>query len=446
MSATFQATIHAQILSWLEQVLTAVNPTILTQKQLARNGRQLIIGPITHRLDDGRLFLISLGKAALPMAQAAAAVLGDAISAAIVISKQLPPAYRLPLTDYHIFVGDHPVAGERSLRATTAVTDLISQTQPGDLVLCLISGGTSALLSQPLVPLADWQVLNQALLASGCTIQEFNTVRRQLDAIKGGGLARLAAPAQVISLILSDVIGNDLAAIGSGPTVLVAETPQEALVVLRNYELGIRNYEGGTAAYQHIHTALTQLPITQLPNYQLPPPRNTIIGNVALAATTARQSAENSGFTATTLTTHLEGEAREAGKFAAAIAKELPPGHCAILGGETTVTVRGNGVGGRNLELALAAAIALDGWESIAIATFATDGEDGPTGVAGAVVTGETVGYGRSLHLIARQYLNNNDSYTYFQTLDIAGYTPHLLITGPTSTNVNDLIFIIHHS
>jgi hydroxypyruvate reductase len=445
MTQDFHAIARTQVLQLVDQALEAVRPDRLVRSRLIRHGRQLTIGPITHHLDNGRLFLISTGKAALPMAQAAADVLGDAIDAGIGITKQLPTDCRLPITDYHFFVGDHPIAGERSLRATTAVTNLLSQTRPGDLVLCLISGGTSALLSQPLIPLADWQALNHALLASGCTIKEFNTVRRQLDAVKGGGLARLAAPAQVVSLILSDVIGNDLSAIGSGPTVFTGETPQDALAVLRNYELGIRNDGGGTAVYQRIQATLNthRLPMT---DDRFPPPTNLIISDICHAASVARQSAESSGFTTTILTTHLEGEAREAGKFAAALAKALAPGHCAILGGETTVTLRGNGVGGRNLEVALSAAIALDGWEHIAIATFATDGDDGPTGAAGAVVTGQTVGYGRNLHLDAHQYLNNNDSYTYFQQLDTAGYSPHLLITGPTGTNVNDLIFIIHNS
>jgi hydroxypyruvate reductase len=417
---------------------------------LQRHGRRLAIGPVEFDLDtghppNGRLFLVSIGKAAVPMAQAAAEILGDAIFAGIGIAKTMPND-QLPIDNFQLTIGEHPVAGEKSVQATTAVLKLLSQTRPGDLVLCLISGGASALFTQPLIPLDEWQLLNRALLASGCTIQEFNTVRRQLDRVKGGGLAQLAAPAQVVSLILSDVIGNDLAAIGSGPTVLTDETPQDALAVLSNYESGIRNYEGGAAVYTHIHHTLAQLPVTQLPNYQLSPPTNLLIGSVRQAAEAARQSAENSGYTATILTAHLEGEAREVGKFAAAIAKELPPGHCAILGGETTVTVHGHGIGGRNLEVALAAAIALDGWPEVAIATFATDGEDGTTGAAGAVVTGETVGNGRHFSLNARQFLDNNDSHTYFQKLDTAGYGPHLLITGPTGTNVNDLIFIIHNS
>lgn len=435
----------------IQHAITAVHPAQLLPPHLHRQAHLLTIGPVGHDLRHGRLFLVSVGKAAVPMAQAAAAILGDALFAGIGITKTMgngPGA----MDNFQWFIGDHPVAGERSVRATTAVIHFLAQTRPGDLVLCLISGGTSALLTQPLIPLAKWQILNRALLASGCTIQEFNTVRRQLDAVKGGGLAQRAAPAHVVSLILSDVVGNDLAAIGSGPTVLVDETPQDALAVLRNYESGIRNYEGGTAVYDHTLELLTSDPKPAFPHLTAEhnpwaslSPVNLLIGSVREAAAAARQSAEDSGYTAKILTAHLEGEAREAGKFAAAIARDLPPGHCAILGGETTVTVRGNGRGGRNLEVALAAAIALGGAANVTLASVATDGEDGQSGVAGAVVTGQTVGYGRALHLDARRYLDNNDSLTYFQQIDAAGYAPHLITTGPTGTNVNDLIFIFHH-
>lgn len=443
MSQSFHTAVCAYVLQLINQVLAATNPHHLLPRYISHHDRQLAVGPVQFNRDDGRLFLVSVGKAAIPMAQAAADIVGDLITAGVAVSKQGIDHSQLSIKNWQLVEGDHPVSGPKSVQATTAVADLLSQTRANDLVLCLLSGGASALLTQPRLPLADWQALSRALLASGCTINEFNTVRRQLDAIKGGGLARLAAPAPVISLILSDVIGNDLVAIGSGPTVLVDETPQKALAVLERYDIAS---VVGTAVYHHIHTALTDNRTRSGQAATLPPPTNLIIGSVTDAAAAARQSATASGFTATILTDHLEGEASEVGKFAAAIAKNLAPGHCAILGGETTVTLRGAGIGGRNLELALAAAIALDGWQDIAIATFATDGDDGPTGAAGAIVTGQTVAYGRALQLNARQFLNNNDSYTFFKTLDDAGHGPHLLITGATGTNVNDLVFIIRDS
>lgn len=437
--------VYTQVMSMVNHVCTAVRPDHTIPQTIQRHGRQLIIGPLHYeledgRLPDGRLFVVSVGKAAVPMAQVTVDLLGDLIYAGVGVSKQEAAGWETG--SFAWFTGDHPVSGPKSVWATTAVADLLDQTRPGDLVLCLLSGGASALLTQPLIPLAEWQALNRALLASGCTIQEFNTVRRQLDGIKGGGLAWLAAPAQVVCLILSDVVGNDLAAIGSGPTVLVKETPHDALAVLRRY--GIEEVMD-TAVWHNILAALNQQ-LESEPGPLLPTPTNLIIGSVRQAAEAARQQAETLGFTATILTAHLEGEAREVGKFAAAIAKELLPGHCVILGGETTVTLRGDGRGGRNLEVALSAAIALAGWPDVAVAAFATDGEDSTTGMAGAVVTGGTTSCGLDLQLAAVQFLDNNDSFTYFQSLDSAGYGPHLLNTGPTGTNVNDLIFIIHNS
>ncbi len=439
-SPTFAAA-RTQVRQWIDHILTAVQPDQAVKRHLARHGRQLVVGPATHHLDDGRLFLIGVGKAAVPMAQAVLDVLGDAVHTGVIISKQPVDNGKSTMARCQYYRGDHPVSGQNSVLATTAVTTLLGQTRPGDLVLCLISGGASALLTQPHIPLADWQALNRTLLASGCTIQEFNTVRRQLDGIKGGGLARQAAPAPVISLILSDVVGSDLAAVGSGPTVFTDETHQDALAILERYQI---KAQIGTAVWQNIQAALTPTPPTPT-DHHTPSPLNIIIGSIRQAVEVAAQQAASSGFATTIITSHLEGEAREAGRFAAAIAKDLPPGHCAILGGETTVTLRGDGQGGRNLEVALAAAVALENWADVTIATFATDGDDGPTGAAGAVVTGRTAAYGREVGLDARQCLDHNDSYTFFKKCDTAGYGPHLIITGPTGTNVNDLIFIIRH-
>jgi hydroxypyruvate reductase len=340
----------------------------------------------------------------------------------------------LPLPTYE---GNHPVPGKESVAATTAVLDTLTNLSENDLVLCLISGGASALLTRPHLPLNIWQQLNQALLASGCTIQELNTVRRQLDAVKAGGLARLAAPAKVLSLILSDVVGNELAAIGSGPTVAVAETPADALAVLQRYGV----LEGReTAVAQTIKSTLKNLTKTAQP----PPTNiidNIIIGSIQQSAQAAAAQAKSLGFHTRLLTTRLEGEARQVGQFATALAKDAPPQSATLLGGETTVSLRGDGVGGRNLETALAAAIKLAGWPNRTITSIATDGDDGPTNMAGATVTGQTVRNNQT----ALAHLNNNDSFTYFQQLDAAGHGPHLIKTGPTGTNVNDLIIILNY-
>ncbi|VAW36033.1 D-glycerate 2-kinase, partial [hydrothermal vent metagenome] len=307
----------------------------------------------------------------------------------------------------------------------------------------------SALFSQPRLPLDSWQQLNQALLASGCTIQELNSVRRQLDAVKVGGLAQLAAPASVISLILSDVVGNDLAAIGSGPTVATVETPADALEILERYHVGELletatsacdpSRRSGQAVTQTIQTTLKQLPTTALPTNIID---NIIVGSIRQAAKAAVTVAQTIGFHTSLLTTQLEGEAREVGKFVAAIAKDAPLNSAIILGGETTVTLRGDGKGGRNLETALSAAISLAGWRNRVIISFATDGDDGSSGTAGAIITGNTMKHQQT----AQQHLNNNDSFTYFAALDASETTSHLIQTGPTGTNVNDLLIILHYA
>lgn len=318
---------------------------------------------------------------------------------------------------------------------------MLSQTKSGDLVLCLVSGGSSALLTQPLIPLDDWQQLNKVLLSSGCTIDEFNTVRRQLDRVKGGGLARLAAPAACVSLILSDVVGNPLAIIGSGPTVPSDDTPADALEVLERYHV---ESALEPSVWRRVTEALQDNGHLQVEETEL---YNLIVSDVRQAARAAVVKARQLGFTAQLLTARLEGEAREVGRIAAAIAKDTPPGHCLIMGGETTVTLRGDGTGGRNQEVALAAAIALDGWPNVALASIATDGEDGPTDAAGAVVTGRAAGLGRDYGLEPHDFLDRNDSYTFFQQLDHKSRDDrshrHLIQTGPTGTNVNDLLFIL---
>lgn len=445
---------------------------------MVKNGRFLhLSSSFTYPLDQGRIFLISVGKAALPMAQAAWELLsgqypvlsgqysvnseqrtvdseqwGVTPISGLIVTKHpslLPPHSSLfppPSSPLPLLYAAHPISDETSLAAGTAVKQLLQSTTPNDLVLCLISGGTSALLTHPLIPLPHWQTLCQVLLASGCTIQEFNTVRRHLDEVKGGGLARWAAPAICVSLILSDVVGNPLPSIGSGPTIPSTDTPADALSVLERYNIAAKLE---TAVW---HTIQEQLQVSGFklqgsPNLKPETlnlkPRHFIVGDVRQAAQAVADKATELGYTAQLLTTQLEGEAREIGRFAAALAKDAPVNHCYILGGESTVTLRGQGWGGRNQEIALAAAIALDGCPQRLVASFATDGEDGPTPAAGAWATGETVKYGRSLGLDPSVYLQNNDSYSYFEKLSqtktaVGGH----IHTGPTATNVNDILII----
>lgn len=383
-----------------------------------------------RRYRPAQIRLISVGKAAPAMARAAAEALGARLTAGVVIGKgdsaDLPP----PLRSY---AGNHPIPGPASLRATQAAIALLRGAQADDLALCLISGGASALLTDPRLPLDQWQALTQALLHSGCTVQELNAIRQQFDRVKGGGLARLAAPATVVALILSDVIGNELAFIGSGPTAPTTPDPVGARASLARYGVWA-HLDAATA--QAVQDCLAEPPPTGAPEAT-----NYIIGDVGLAARAAQQAAEEMGFSAEIVTTTLSGEARDVGRQAAQTARQLPPNRCLIYGGETTVTVRGDGYGGRNQELALAAAVALAGATDGVVAAFSTDGDDGvhPPGasaMAGAYVTGATAGHAARRALDAADYLARHDSYHFFQA---AG--GHL--AAPAGTNVNDLLLIL---
>jgi hydroxypyruvate reductase len=317
------------------------------------------------------------------------------------------------------------------LRGARAVSELAQQATEHDLVICLISGGGSALLTRPAegLTLDDFQYLTDALLRSGATINEMNTVRKHCSDIKGGNLARLAAPAQLATLILSDVIGDPLDVIASGPTVPDSTTVAEAREILGRYRLG-------EAA------SLRETPKPGDPIFERV--QNVVVGSNRLAALAAVEEARRLGYQALLLGTYVEGEAREVAQVAAALAKgmradgdPLSPPACLVWGGETTVTVRGDGKGGRNQELALAAALALDGWPGVLVMALATDGTDGPTDAAGAVVTGDTMARARGIGLDARAALDANDSYRFFDALG------NLIRTGPTGTNVNDLLFIL---
>ena len=445
--------------------LQAADPTEAVARYLQRQGHQLHFGTYTHHLAaNGRIFLIAVGKAAVPMSLAALEQLGDTLTAGLIVAKetdvdwysqlhqagygrflassdQQPPRLRF-------FAAGHPLPNEVSQAAATAAAHLLADTTPDDLVITLVSGGTSALLSQPRLSLPVWRRLHQLLLASGCTIQELNQVRRQLDAVKGGGLAQLAAPATCVGLILSDVVGSSLPDIGSGPTVPTDETADSALTVLKRYDIPARLE---TAVWQAIHTHLTQADIQPAAGplaHTVPLGRvhNIIVGDGKLAATAVLARAAQLGFVPQLLTTHLQGEAREVGRVAAALAQDAAPNRCFILAGETTVTLRGQGRGGRNQEVALAAAIALAGIPNRVVASLASDGEDGPTSAAGAVVSGETAVLARRHGLEPRHYLARNDSHTFFAQLDevLNGRAPASLITtGSTGTNVNDLLLIL---
>jgi hydroxypyruvate reductase len=435
---------HAKHL--IDASLAAVDPASAVRRHLQRDGDQLHVGGATYDLSQGHVLLVAAGKAARTMGTAAADVLGHALSEGVLIGKRESPAHQPASGDsggqpidvpahLRLRYAGHPVPDQVGVSATAEVVEMLQQTTSQDLVLCLISGGASALLTQPTLPLDGWQRLVDALLASGCTINELNAVRKRMDLVKGGGLARMAAPAACASLILSDVVGNPLDIIGSGPTVANPDDPELPERILRRYGVADRL---PPEDWQAISQQLRQLADTAQP----PPKKvhNVIIGDVRLAAEAAVSAAAELGFDARLLTAHLEGEAREVGRVAGALAKDAAPDSCLVLGGETTVTVRGDGLGGRNLEVALAAAMALEGWPDRAVVTFATDGDDGPTSAAGALVDGQTLARARQLGLEAQCHLDNNDSYPLLEA------TGSLIVTGQTGTNVNDLLLLLTYS
>lgn len=451
MSPT-ESEIIKEVQSFITAALQAADPSQAVRRHLRIEGELLVAGNERFDPREGRIFLVAAGKAALSMGTTALDIIKDRVWGGVIITKQTaegePRSYfasagRRP-ENIAIYEAGHPIPTEGGVRATRAVMDLLQETSDGDLVLCLLSGGASALLTSPYLHLAEWRQLVEALLKSGCSINELNCVRKQLDRVKGGGLAALAAPAKTVSLILSDVVGNPLDIIASGPTVPNPESPGDALTILHKYEIMKQiTPETWSVVSATLTDARHAMSLARVEELDV---TNVIVGDVRVAASAVVDAVGEAGFEAALLTAFLEGEAREVGKFAAALAKELGPRQAWVLGGETTVTVVGDGLGGRNQELALAAALALDGVDGRMVVAFTTDGEDGPTDASGAVVTGETAGVGRQHDLDPELLLKNNDSHTFFRNLSERTGRSFLLETGPTGTNVNDLLIVLNRS
>jgi len=436
-------TLRAAATELQQAALDAVDPAAGIERHVRREGDDLILAGRRYKLDDyQRVFVIGGGKAAVPMMTATAAILDDRLDQGVLVTKYghsegvgsssvFDPSTR----DVQIIEAGHPVPDDNSVRGAQAVANLASRATAQDLVICLISGGGSALLTLPVpsLTLSDLQELTDALLRSGATIDELNAVRKHCSRIKGGNLAQLAAPADVITLILSDVVGDPLDVIASGPTVPDTTTTADAREVLERYDIDTDDEDfsflqetpkPGDVVFEHVH--------------------HVLIGSNRQAAKAAVTKANQLGFDALLLSTYVEGEAREVARVAAGLAKgmhtygdPISPPACLVWGGETTVTVRGQGKGGRNQELALAAALALEGWSQVLVMALATDGTDGPTDAAGAVATGDTIGRARELGLEPWAALESNDSYHFFEALG------DLIFTGPTGTNVNDLLFVL---
>jgi hydroxypyruvate reductase len=384
------------------------------------------------------VYVIGAGKAGASMARAAERALGRMVTGGLVNVKygHLAKLRRIELNEC-----GHPVPDQRGVAGAERIAEIAAAAGAGDLVLCLISGGASALLPLPAPPvtLEEKQEVTRLLLACGADIHEINTVRKHLSAIKGGQLARLAWPAKVEALLVSDVIGDSPDVIGSGPAAPDPSTFAEAAAVLDRY--GIRDKVPAavrTRIEQGVAGAIDETP---KPGEKLfARVRNTVIGGNGLALDAAARQARQLGFRTLVLSSAIAGETREIARMHAAIAREVAergrpvkPPACIITGGETTVTLRGDGLGGRNQEFVLAAALDIAGLDNVVVFSAGTDGTDGPTDAAGAIADGDTLGRKPD----ARRYLDANDSYHYFEALG------DLVITGPTNTNVADVRILL---
>jgi glycerate 2-kinase len=415
-TSTLQANEHGEsVIRVLASAFDAVEPGAAVIKYLSRNSL-----PETRRT-----FVLGLGKAACAMT---AALADEAnLTDTLVITKNASPLNFQPVT---VIEGDHPVPGNSSLAAGNAVLNFLSNLTKDDLLVCLISGGGSALMTMPRVSIIDLQSLTSSLLACGARIDEINILRRHLDDLKGGGVVHFANEAHIVSLLLSDVPGDVIEAIASGPTAPDPSTVEDALLVIEKYNL--KNKIPNSISRSLYETLKPNAPIFSRV-------QNTIIASNEIALHAAQVQALEEGFHTKIINPELQGEASIIGQNIASQLIEslqtMQRPFCLLAGGETTVTIKGKGRGGRNQELALAAVEVLSGLKDVMLVSLATDGEDGPTDAAGAVVTGESADRAESLGMSAADYLSRNDSHSFFEAMG------DLVRTGPSGTNVNDLVF-----
>jgi glycerate 2-kinase len=426
------SSLRGRALRIFQAALKAAAPDQAVLRHLRLDKNILIAGGERYRLSAFRnVYIIGAGKASAQMARAVERLLGARVTNGLINVKD---GHGAKLQRVRINECGHPIPDRRGVAGARRIAEIARQAGPDDLIIALISGGASALLPLPAPPitLAQKRKTTRLLLHCGASIHEINCVRKHISLIKGGQLARLVYPATLLTLVLSDVIGDDLDVIGSGPTVPDSSTFADARAILEKYRI-------------------PDLP--PLPAEETPKPgdkifektRNVIVGSNALAVDAAAEEARRLGFHTLVLSTFIEGEAREVARVHAAIAKEvcasgrpIPRPACVISGGETTVTIRGNGLGGRNQEFALAAAIDIAGFgDKVLILSGGTDGTDGPTDATGGIADGTTLDRGQALGLDAAAYLRNNDSYHFFEA------TGDLIKTGPTGTNVADIHLIL---
>ena len=420
------------IIRILDAAIQSVEPGGSVQRYVHRDDKVLIVDGQKYPLEMvSRIHLVGLGKAAYGMTKQMVDILEGLPLDGVMIPKHQSI---FPLDGIDIQIGGHPVPDANSITAGKKVIELVESLGRDEIVICLISGGGSALMVAPQdgLLLQDIQELTSVLLRCGASIHEINIVRRHLDRLKGGGLVKLASPARVISLILSDVVGNSLETIASGPTAPDPSSRIDAMNILAKYNL----FE---IIPNEIIKILGNSPENPKPGDTLfNRVQNVIIGSNQIASETAMAKARIEGFNTFIEGNEWQGEAREVAVQLCNLIEKYDHQRpaCIIAGGETTVTIQGNGKGGRNQELALAAVSSLAKIPNALLITLATDGEDGTTDAAGAVVSSNTLERGSMLGISPNDFLKNNDSYYYFSILK------DLLRPGSTGTNVNDLLFI----
>ena len=429
------------IVQIFKAALAAADPYQAVLQALHLNGNSLEIAATNYELADyKRIIVIGAGKATARMALALEKMLGKRITDGLIIVKT---GHSLPLKIIAQAEATHPVPDQSGVAATRRILELLQFADEKTLVICLLSGGASALLIAPVagVTLQDTQEVTSLLMHDGASISELNSVRKHLSLVKGGLLAEMAAPAQMLTLIISDVVGDSLEVIASGPTAPDSSTFAQAWEVIKKYQLRekiplrVMAYLKSGMAGDQPETVKTGL------NHV----RNVIIASNAQALTAAHDQALQLGYTASVLSNKIQGDASEFAHFLAQTARatlaEMQAGEqrCFLSGGETTVKVSGSGKGGRNQELALAFALEAEGLTGVTLLSAGTDGTDGPTDAAGAMVDERTAERARQLGLVPEQYLAANDSYTFFKKFDAGSGSNAHIITGPTATNVMDI-------
>jgi glycerate-2-kinase len=434
---------RALALKSLEAAVNAVDPKQIIKSKLSVKDGVLNIDGYSFDLKKfKKVYVIGGGKASGSMAEALEQILGTRITNGLVT---IPHGDKHKTEIIKLHAASHPVPDESGVKGTRRMLEIAEQAEEDDLVICLISGGGSSLMPLPRgkISISDKRKITEDLLKCGATINEINTVRKHISEFKGGWLAKKVYPATILNLILSDVLGDPLDFIASGPTVPDSTTFSDAIKVLKKYGL----WDRAPASIREVLLDGEKGLIPETPKADdeaFKKVYNVVFGNNRVASMAACDFLKSEGLNTLLLTSTLEGEARHVGTILASVAREVfasgnpiqkPAG--IVAGGETIVTVTGRGLGGRNQEIALGAALKLCGLDGVVVASLSTDGVDGPTDAAGALVDGKTLTRAEKIGVIPEEYLAKNDSYNFFSKLG------DLIFTGPTGTNVNDISVIV---